>query len=135
MKKTIILMALILSTSQVFADQAATLTCTGENIVLQVKSPYWGEDSDATQQLYVLKTTDSDETSYTAYFLDASYDVGPGGTIYISGKNEVGGSFDLVTNFPKDISDGTVIREISQGTLTYSHGPLKGEEAVTCIKE
>ncbi len=133
--KSALLALSLLASSAVFADQAATLTCTGENIVLSVKSPYLGEDSEASQKLYVLKYIGSDETSYTAFFLDTSYDVGPGGTIYISGKNEVGGTFDLVTNFPKDVSDGTIIREISKGTLEFNHGPLKGKESVECVTE
>ena len=122
--------------STAFADQEATLTCKGEYVTLAVKSPYLGENSPATQRLYVLSTTgNQNEVSYTAYFLDVEFDVGPGGTIYITGKNEVGGSFQLITNFPTNVSDGTVVREISEGTLTYDHGPLKGEVRVSCVTE
>ncbi len=137
MKTTLLTLLLSLSFSNAFADQAATLTCTGENIVLAVKSPYLGENSEASQELYVLKskTENDSETAYTAYFLDVEYDVGPQGTIHINGKNSQGGSFYLLTNFPKDDSDGTVIREVSEGTLTYNHGPLKGQEHVSCVTE
>ena len=44
-----ILMLLTLVASVANSDQAATMTCTGENIVLKVKSPYLGENSKATQ--------------------------------------------------------------------------------------
>lgn len=120
--------------STAFADQAATLTCKGKTVTLSVKSPYLGENSPATQELYVL-STNADETAYTAYFLDVEYDVGKFGTTYISGKNQVGGSFELVTNFPKDVSDDTSIRYTSEGTLTYKHGPLSGKEKVSCVTE
>lgn len=137
MKKGILVLAISTLTLSLncFADQAATLTCTGKSIILKVKSPYLGENSKATQELYVLKLKSSDESAYAAYFLDISYDVGRGGVTYISGKNSVGGTFDLVTNFPQDDSDGTTSREVSHGTLTYDHGPLKGKEAVSCVSE
>ena len=131
----IALSSLVLSTIA-FADQEATLTCTGKEVTLSVKSPYLGENSPAAQKLYVLsKNGNQNESSYTAYFLDVEYDVGPGGAIYITGKNEVGGSFQLVTNSPKDASDGNVLRETSEGTLTYNHGPLKGSTRVSCVTE
>lgn len=137
MKTTLLTFSLLFSFSNAFADQAATLTCTGENIILTVKSPYLGEDSEVSQKLYVLKskTANDSETAYTAFFLDAEEDRGPQGTVYISAKNSQGGSFDLLTNSPKDDSDGTVIRETSEGTLTYNHGPLKGQERVSCVTE
>ena len=137
MKTTLLTLALTLTFSNAFADQAATLTCTGENIILTVKSPYLGEDSEASQKLYVLKSKSANdsETAYTAFFLEAKEDVGPQGTIHISAENSKGGSFYLLTNFPKDDSDGTVIREVSEGTLTYNHGPLKGQERVSCVTE
>lgn len=134
--KSLLLTLTILTSLNAFADQVATLTCTGKNIILIEKSPYLGEGSPAAQSLFILTRPGSDQTSYTAYFLDnTNYDVGRFGVVYIDGKNEVGGSFNLVTNFPQDVSDGTVIRYVSKGTLTYNHGPLKGSEKVTCIKE
>jgi hypothetical protein len=139
MKKSILLLAITILTlsENAFADQAATLTCTGKNIILEVKSPYLGENSKATQELFVLKSrkSNSNETTYTAYFLDISYDIGRGGVTYISGKNAVGGMFDLVTNFPQDENNGTTVRQVSHGTLTYNHGPLKGKETVDCVTE
>ncbi len=120
------------------ADQVATLTCTGSNVVLFVKSPYLGENSKAAQELYVLtrkSEANKDESQYTAYFLDISPDA-DFHRVYVSGKNAEGGSFLLKTNFPVDDSDGTTIREVSQGTLTYSHGPLQGkDEPVDCVAE
>ena len=121
-----------------WADQAATLTCTGTNIRLVEKSPYLGEGSPYQQNLFVLISPqqEGNESAHTAYFLNIEYDVGKFGEIHISGTNEVGGRFHLITSFPQDESDGTVIRETSKGTLSYHHGPLKGEEeAVFCVRE
>ena len=136
MKKTILaVLTLSLVSMNAFADQAATLTCTGKNIILQEKSPYLGENSKFSQSLFILKNKSADESSDTAYFLEISYDVGKFGVTYISGKNEVGGTFELVTNFPQDTGDGTVIHEVSTGTLKFNHGPLKGKEVVNCVRE
>lgn len=125
------------------ADQAATLTCTGPNIVIAVKSPYLGENSKATQQLYVLKLKldNYNETSNTAYFLDVEPDIGGrttggAGMLVFTGKNEVGGTFQMIIHPWKDTGSTTVIRDVSNGKITYSHGPLSGkDEAVDCIRE
>ena len=125
------------------ADQAATLTCTGTNVVLAVKSPYLGENSTATQQLYVLKSVDSNdgETANTAFFLDVKKDslsgTKPGvGWLIYSGKNSAGGSFDMMIRPWKDSGSQTVIRQTSNGTITYLHGPLAGmNESVDCVLE
>lgn len=138
MKLLTFLILTLLLNAPANADQAATLTCEGSNIVLKEKSPYLGENSKYTQSLFVLtsKNQQGDESANTAYFLSLSYDKGKYGMVYISGKNEVGGFFDLVTSNPQDESDGTVVREVSRGELTYSHGPLKGKkESVVCVKE
>jgi hypothetical protein len=133
---SVVLSALLAGTIA-HADQAATLTCTGPSMILTEKSPYLGENSKFTQNLFVLKSKESNrnESADTAYFLTISQDVGPGGTIYIGGKNGVGGKFLLTTTYPKETGDGTTIHEESVGTLTFSHGPLKGKEKVTCVRE
>jgi hypothetical protein len=120
------------------ADQAATLTCVSDEIILSVRSPYLGEDSDAAQKLYILKSVDSDdsESTYTAYFLDVSKTVATDGSVSIDGKNKEGGSFSLRTSRPVDSSDDTAIRWVSEGFITYHHGPLAGTNAaVTCVEE
>jgi hypothetical protein len=137
--KALLFLSLFTSTLA-FADQAVTLRCTGEEVILKVKTPYLGDAEESAkfqQQLYVLTTPETeDESRKTAYFLDVEYDVGKFGDIYISGKNEVGGSFDLHTSHPVDVSDGTVIQKKSSGTLSYKHGPLKGKKVkVDCTEE
>lgn len=143
MKLVLATLASFLVTATAHADQAATLTCTGSNIVLSVKSPYLGEDSKATQKLYVLKSIDSNdgETAYTAYFLDVKTATlvgtkpGVGWRIY-SGKNSAGGSFDMMIRPWKDSGSQTTIRQTSNGTITYQHGPLTGtNENVDCVQE
>ena len=140
-----VLLSLLFVSGQAFADSAATLTCTGQNIILEERSPYLGENSPAAQSLYILKSVDNEqEAMYTAYFLDfQNTDVsGPnngeygGYTTYASAKNSVGGRFDLVLSAWTDVGDGTVIKMEAHGDITYSHGPLKGrKEKINCIKE
>jgi hypothetical protein len=140
MKKLIILSASLLTFVALnsFADQKATITCTGENVILSEKSPYLGEDTKFSQSLYVLKSTDSsadDESANAAYFLDI-FSAGNGSRSMINGTNSVGGAFQLIIERFKDIGDGTIIRESAKGTLTYNHGPLVGSnESVNCIRE
>lgn len=120
-----------------FADQKATITCTGSEVVLSEKSPYMGEDSKFSQSLWVLKSKDSNdgESAYTAYFLNINPEGAAGREIY-TGTNEVGGYFQVDIAQFQDVGDGTVIEMAAEGTLTYNHGPLKGtNEAVHCVKQ
>lgn len=129
--------------SLAFADQKATMTCKGRHITLEQKSPYMGENSESTQYLYILKENDNDnESRNTAYFLNVEEDIGGkrdcfgAGSMIFTGKNEVGGKFQLCMHVWKDESDGTVIRGSSSGVITYNHGPLKGQdEPVACMLE
>lgn len=139
MKKAILFVATLMASTAAMADQAATITCTGKNVILTSKSPYMGENSDAAQTLYTLKSVDNqNESVATAFFLDVdeNADVDKYGMVYSYGKNSKGGSFTLKTKFWQDVGDGTVIDEATTGTLTYSHGVLKGkDEAVNCVKK
>jgi len=135
MKTILLALSALTLITAAHADQAATLTCKGANVTLSVKGTYLGENSPQAQDLYVLSTNNGDESAYTAYFLNVEHDVGKFGVIYISGKNEVGGTFQLVTSGLKDASDDVSIRYTSEGTLTYNHGPLKGKEKVSCVTE
>ena len=137
MKSFLFLISALFSffSSNVFADQAATLTCTGTRIILEVKSPYLGENTPNTQKLYILKMKEhGDLYSYSAFFLDVKETTNEKGEVTIKGKNREGGAFFLKTNAPVDVSDGTVIHEESHGTLVYHHGSIKGEENVFCEK-
>ncbi len=138
MKTIIPALALLLFAGTASADQAATVTCTGTNVILTTKTPYWGENSPATQTLYVLKAIENvDESVATAYFLDvdAEGDVDRHAMIYTEGKNSKGGSFLLKTKFWQNVGDGTIINEETTGVITYEHGTLKGkDEAVKCVK-
>lgn len=142
MKNLFIVVAVVFGVHSVgYADQAATLSCVGKNVVLEVRSPYFGENSIATQELYVLKSKDlsSNESAYTAYFLDVELDIGGvrhggTGTLVYTGKNEVGGKFQMIISPWEDVGEGTVVRQISRGKISYHHGPLKGkDEPVSCV--
>ncbi|KYG64310.1 hypothetical protein AZI87_13830 [Bdellovibrio bacteriovorus] len=132
---------LVLNSGFALADQVATLTCTGERVVLTEKSPYLGEDSRYSQSLFVLSSKDGDESSYTAYFLDVEEDIGGvrhggAGTLVFTGANSKGGSFQLIISPWQDVGDGTVIHETSRGVITYKHGPLLGKsEPVECVRQ
>lgn len=135
--KIVFLNLLLITCSTVHADQAATLTCSGENVVLVERSPYMGEDSKSTQSLFVLKSKNSNdhESRDTAYFLKIYKEGASSRTIY-TGRNEVGGFFQLDVSAFEDIGDGTIIRESSTGYLDYSQGPLQGHrENVKCLRE
>lgn len=136
MKATLLALLLLTLITSAYADQAATLTCTGKNIILKSVSPYLGENSPASQDLYILSSVDSDGTNKKAFFLDnVEHDVGPGGTIYITGKNSVGGFFQLVMPGYSDASTEVSVKYVSEGTLAYNHGPLKGSDKVSCVLE
>lgn len=78
----------------------------------------------------------SDESTNTAYFLDVEPDIGKFGMLVFTGKNEVGGKFQLEINPWTDAGDGTTIEEITSGKISYDHGPLNGDdEPVSCRKE
>ena len=123
----------------------ATLTCTGTDVVLSVKFPYFGENSEAAQELYVLKSkldNDNDnETKNTAYFLDVEQDIGGrttggAGMLVFTGTNQVGDDFQMIIYPWKDRGSTTVIRETSKSKITFSHGPMIGkDEAVDCVHE
>lgn len=124
------------------ADQAATISCTGTKVALFEKSPYLGEKSRFTQTLFTLLPKGGDESSDTAYFLRIEHDItgvqhGGAGRIMISGRNEKRGDFELIIDQWKDVGNGTVIKQESKGTISYSHGPtLQGkDEPVTCTRE
>lgn len=123
---------------RIMADQKATITCTGKNVTLTESSPYLGENSKYSQSLFVLKANNSGEGRDTAFFLDVDIegDVDANKMIYTVGKNSRGGKFTLKTKFWDNIGDGTVIKEETTGLLTYSHGPLRGQnEIVKCIRQ
>lgn len=125
----------IVVANSALADQTATWHCNGVNVQLEGRSPYLGEDSSYQQTLYVL-TRNNDETNQAAYFLSVEEDIGRFGILYITGTNGAGGRFQYRGSFPKDESDGTVIRKTSEGTITYTHGPLHGvDEEVKCVFE
>ncbi len=139
MKKLFVLVTCLLSSVGALADQAATITCTGKNVILTTKTPYWGdENADAAQTLYILKAINSvDESTKTAYFLNvkAENDVDKDEMILSTGKNSKGGHFLLKTKFWEDVGDGTVINQKTTGFLTYHHGTLVGkDEPVSCEK-
>jgi hypothetical protein len=125
------------------ADQTPTLTCTGKNVVLSVKSPDFGEakaDYTLDQSLYVLSAIGfENEDRYTAYFLDVEADIAPagrlpGGSLLYNGKNEVGGTFTLYMTVPIEVGNGTTLKQESHGFLTYIHRNLKGkDEPVSCV--
>lgn len=119
-----------------FADQAASWSCTGPYIKIEGRSTYWGENSSFSQTLYLLSRPDQQSTSaFTAYFLSVEQDIAPGGSLLFTGTNEVGGSFSLLLPNPGewvDCSDGTNVCKRTNAELTYSAGPLKGEDSVVC---
>lgn len=121
-----------------FADQATTITCTGEYVILTTRTPYLGESSTSTQTLYILKSIENfNESVKTAYFLDvdAEGDVDSDYMIWTVGKNSKGGKFTLKTHFWVDKDDGPIIHQETTGTLTYKHGPLIGkDQIVKCVK-
>lgn len=136
MKKTVLTILTILCAGFAHADQAATLTCSNSNIILTEKVPYFGdgEDGKYSQHLYVLKSVDNqNESSYTAYFLDVEFDIGPGGGTILSGRNSVGGSFEVrIAPWQYDESSPGISGK-SAGSITYHHGPLRGSnEPVDC---
>lgn len=135
----IIMTLILLSFGQsVWADASASWNCKGKNVTLKSITPYMGESSKWSQTLFVLRKLDMPEKENvdTAFFLNIEHDVGKFGVIYISGKNEVGGSFSLTTAPLEDIGDGTVIRYRTQGELKYFQGPtLKGKDKVVCYFE
>ncbi|RYZ77404.1 MAG: hypothetical protein EOP06_30405 [Proteobacteria bacterium] len=132
MKMLATILGLTLSSLTAMADQQATITCTGSQVTLTQKSPYLGEDSKYAQSLFVLKRTGADESADAAYFLK----IETRSANVIVGKNEKGGRFTLKTDAWKNTGDGTTIQEEATGTLTYSHGPLRGtDEAVNCVRQ
>lgn len=140
MKYRLILAMTLLSFCQsAMADASATWTCTGDKVVLKSITPYLGENSTHTQTLFILSKapTREYENVDTAFFLDVEHDMGKFGMLYITGKNEVGGKFQVIMNAPQDIGDGTTIKMEAKGRITYKHGPtLTGlNEAVSCILE
>jgi hypothetical protein len=58
-------------TVSAWADQSATIKCTGPNIILETRTPYLGETyGHMNQVLYILKSDfNENEVSNTAYFL------------------------------------------------------------------
>lgn len=136
--KTIIALVLLSLGQSVWADASASWNCTGKKVALKSITPYMGESSKWSQTLFVLRKLDMPERENvdTAFFLNVEHDVGKFGVIYISGKNEVGGTFSLKAAPLEDIGDGTVIRYRTEGELTYFQGPtLKGKEKVVCYFE
>ncbi len=132
---------LLISLTAVFsnnaiADASATWTCTGKNVVLKSITPYMGEDSKFTQTLFVLQRApvDVDDSVNTGFYLKVEHDMGKFGSLYISGKNEVGGKFQVQMAAPVDVGDGTTIHYKAKGTINYSQGPtLSGKnEKVDC---
>lgn len=138
MKKNIIAFILLslglISTAH--ADASATWTCTGKKVVLRSITPYMGEDSRHTQTLFILSRlpADNEDSVNTAFFLRVERDMGKFGSLIFSGKNEVGGKFELLMSAPEDVGDGTVIHMKAKGVITYSQGPtLSGKnEKVSC---
>lgn len=136
MKTILLTLSTLALITTAHADQAATLTCTGKNVILKSEAPYLGENSPVSQELYVLSSVDSDGTNNKAFFLDnIEHDAGPGGTLYITGKNSVGGSFELIMSGYSDESTDVSIKYVSKGTIKYNHGPLKGSDKVSCVLE
>lgn len=136
MNKTMLIILTMLLAEAALADQVAMITCSNSRIILQEKVPYFGEGENAqySQRLYVLKSVENnDESNYTAFFLDAEFDIGPGGGAMISGRNSVGGSFEVrIAPWNYDENSPTISGK-SAGSLTYRHGPLRGSnEAVNC---
>ena len=123
------------ASSVVFADQRATLTCTGEKVILEQKSPYLGDDSNHVQSLYIMKSVQNNNGSReTAYFLDV-FEEGATGTTILTGHNEVGGFFQLEYKRLQNVGDESVIHMEAPCVITYSHGStLNGtEEVVHCV--
>ncbi len=136
MKFALLISAFFALCTHAFADSAATLTCTGETIVLTEVSPYLGENSPYSQRLFILKAKDYGTLNYySAFFLEVKETSAPAKGVVIVGNNKSGGYFTLRTNQPKQVDDGPVIHETSKGHLSFFHGPLKGHEAVTCEKQ
>lgn len=136
MKFALLISAFFTLSPYAFADSAATLTCTGETIVLSEVSPYLGENSPYSQRLFILKAKEYGTMNYySAFFLDVKETSAPAKGVVIVGNNKTGGYFTLRTDQPKQADDGPVIHEISKGHLSFFHGPLKGHEAVTCEKQ
>jgi len=136
--KAIALALTALFATAAFADQKATWTCTGPRIKLEERSPYLGEQFEASaQSLWVLKNKDQeDDFSYTAFFLKVTKaNVGSAGAVEYKGSNEVRGSFKLSMGPVRDLSDGSTYHLEAQGTLSYNHGPLRGQERVKCVME
>jgi hypothetical protein len=119
-----------------FADQSASWSCTGQYIKVESRTTYWGEGSSFSQTLYSLSRSDQqDASAYTAYFLSVEEDIAPGGSLLFTGTNEVGGSFSLLLPNPgewADCSDGTNVCKRANARLSYSAGPLKGDDSVVC---
>ena len=139
MKLKLIIAAVILGAGlcvPAFADQAASWSCTGPDIKIEGRTTYWGEGSGFSQTLYLLSRPGQQDTSaFTAYFLSVEQDIAPGGSLLFTGTNEVGGSFSLLLPNPGewfDCSDGTNVCKRTTAELTYSAGPLKGEDPVVC---
>lgn len=137
--RLILTMALLSLSHSLLADASATWTCTGKKIVLKSQTPYMGENSPHTQTLFTLskRSMAPNDSIDTAFFLNVEQDVGKFGMLYLSGSNEVGGTFEVVMSAPKDIGDGSIIRLSAQGTISYQQGPtLSGmNEKVDCLFE
>jgi hypothetical protein len=87
---------------------------------------------------FIARSIDStDEYSQIAYFLDVDEagDIDRYGRVWTDGKNNKGGKFTLKIYPWEDVGDGTIVNEKTTGTISYNHGPLKGEdEPVDCTK-
>lgn len=136
MQKTILAILTMTIVGIAQADQKAIITCSSSEVILTEKIPYFGdgESEKYSQRLYVLKTAENnDESKYTAYFLDTEFDIGPGGGIIISGKNNVGGSFNIRIAPWQFDENSPVISGKAVGSISYHHGPLYGSnEPVNC---
>lgn len=131
--KIILVMTMLTAmTATAKADQAAVVTCTGVNVILTSETPYLGEDSKFTQTLWTLNS--KDVSGPKVFFLNTSEEGAAGKEITI-GKNGKGGRFELEVYHWQDVGDGSIINEITSGTLTYHHGAMNGkDEKVNCTR-
>lgn len=124
MKTALVLLAVMTLSTASFADEAATLTCTGANVILTETLSNKGDS------IYTLSSKTNKQLA-PAVFANAEYESEQFGNTYITAKARKGNHFTLNMNFVKNQGEA----EISKGHLDYQGNSLAGGEAVICVRK
>jgi len=138
MKSLGFIFATIFFTLNVFADQGAVWSCNGEKVTLSGQTNYFGENSKFSQTLYTLRNSDNEKSYEAAYFLTITTTPqgNQGNAEKLSGKNAVGGYFNVIITNIRDIGVGPVVNQFGDGIISYKHGHLQGKnEKVSCARQ